>query len=90
MLNITVPAPVQDYLNRLDKLVTDYPQVIPIDAVAEFMGKHPDTVREMIKSGTGDFGIGWKRNTRWEFYIPTAQFWMSALKPILKGEKVWL
>lgn len=86
MFPITIPAPVQDYLDKLDKLVTDYPEAIPIKAVAQFMGKHPDTVREMIRSGTGDFGIGWKHDTRWEFYIPTGQFWLSVMKPVLRGD----
>ena len=60
---------------RLDRLVTEYPERIPVKVVAEILNCNADTVRSLCEQNHV-FGDGYKKigATRGAVLIPTATF----------------
>lgn len=69
---------IKEYLqhdnDKIERLIADYPVLCPIDAVAEFLGVDPESVRSAIESGV--FGMSWKKSGKLNraFRVPTPQF----------------
>lgn len=67
---------ISEYLQhddeKIEKLISDYPQNIPVRAAAEFLGVDDESVRSAIENG--NFGYSWKKAGKLNrsFAIPTA------------------
>lgn len=79
-MEIMVPENVVECLEQLDKLMKEYPLVIPLPAAAEFLHMDQVSLRRGIANGRFG-GEGWKVNTRNEFYISSARFYMYFMAP---------
>lgn len=77
---IQAPPNVRDFFKRLNKLMTDFPSVVPLKEAAEFLDMDPRQLRAALHSGQ-EFGMGWKVNTRGEYYINSAMFYGHCVKP---------
>lgn len=73
-----IPAPIQDQLEKLDKLVEEYPLKIPVNACAAFLGMNNESLRACLEYGACPFGLGWIKNNAQNraFYIPTLTFYL--------------
>lgn len=69
---------IKDYLQhdyaKIEKLISEYPALCPVDAIAEFLNLDSDSVRSAIENGS--FGLAWKKSGKLNrvFRIPTPQF----------------
>ena len=69
---------IDDFMQKdkewLDGIVQQYPQNIPIAALAEHFGCAVETVRAIVEAG--GFGFAWRKPGRANhaYLIPTAQF----------------
>lgn len=59
---------------RLEKIIEEYPNQIPIPVAAELIGVDPNNLRDSIEHG--NLGISWKKPGKLNrgFCIPTAKF----------------
>jgi len=82
---MTIPKPIVDKLNELDKLVTRNPQFIPLIECASFLGAKSDGLRASIENNQCTFGISWKcmGAANRAFKIPTVTFYMWYTQGVL-------
>ena len=65
-------------LSELEQLCEKYPQKIPIEECAAFLGMAGESLRACLEHGSCPFGLGWlKKNAHNRaFYIPTLTFYL--------------
>lgn len=73
-----IPEAIVEKLKELDELVEKYPQYIPINECADFLGAKKDGLRAAIENGKCPFGISWQcmGSVNRGFKIPTVTFYM--------------
>lgn len=71
-------------IEKVDKLIHDYPDQAPIAAIAEFLGIQSVSVRAAIECGA--FGFAWRKEGKCvkAYCVPTAQFvrWYLNINPL--------
>jgi len=77
MSEIPVPECVVDKLLELNQLAEQYPDSIPLPAVAGFMGVADEGLRAYIDNNPNAFGFSWKRigAVNRAYKIPTIRFY---------------
>lgn len=75
---MTMPAVITTKLDELNLLCEKYPQKIPIEECAAFLGMAGESLRACLEHGSCPFGLGWlKKNAHNRaFYIPTLTFYL--------------
>lgn len=75
---MTVPTTITTKLAELEQLCEKYPQKIPIEECAAFLGMAGESLRACLEHGSCPFGLGWlKKNAHNRaFYIPTLTFYL--------------
>lgn len=60
--------------NKIEVLVTSYPENIPVGKIAEFLGADVVSIRAAIENNV--FGASWRKagSARHGYFVPTAQF----------------
>ena len=73
---MTTPTIITAKLSELELLCKKYPQKIPIDECAAFLGMAGESLRACLEHGSCPFGLGWlKKNAHNRaFFIPTLTF----------------
>lgn len=86
MTEIPIPECVTDKLLRLNQLAEQYPENIPVNAVADFFGCDGGSVRAYLMM-PNSFGMGWikDRKANRGFFIPTAKFYTWYRNLLVKG-----
>lgn len=67
---------IQERINQLDRIVSEYPTHIPVNVAASYCGTNPDSLRQAIRGGTCPFGYMWNQGARDSFCIPTPKFYL--------------
>ena len=77
MNDFPVPACITDKLQQLNQLAEQYPDAIPLPALAHFMGAADEGLRAYIDNNPNAFGISWKRvgAVNRAYKIPTVRFY---------------
>lgn len=77
MSELPVPQCIVGNIQRLDKLAEQYPDTIPLPAVAKFLGIADEGLRAYIDNTPNAFGISWKRMgaVNRAYKIPTIRFY---------------
>ena len=59
---------------KIEVLVTSYPENIPVGKIAEFLGADVVSIRAAIENNV--FGASWRKagSARHGYFVPTAQF----------------
>lgn len=75
---MATPKVLRDQLDRLDEIAEQYPHVIPVKVIADFLGVSTETVRNTVMYSTNPIGAGYKvpGTTRREMVIPTLKFYL--------------
>lgn len=78
MIDLSLPRAIADQLKKLDELVEKYPQYIPLNEAASFLGMSDEGLRMAIYDGKCPFGIAWQLMGKVNrgFKIPTVTFYM--------------
>ena len=73
-----IPEQLKSKVNELNKLVTKYPDSIPVPEAAKFLGMDVEGLRRCIEIGNCPFGIAWQKtiNGNRSFKIPTLKFYI--------------
>lgn len=60
--------------DKIEVLVTSYPENIPVGKIAEFLGADVVSIRAAIENNV--FGASWRKagSARHGYFVPTAQF----------------
>ena len=56
---MTVSTTITTKLAELEQLCEKYPQKIPIEECAAFLGMAPASLRASVEQGNCPFGLGW-------------------------------
>ena len=69
-----VKAFLDDDLNKIDTLIEQYPQRIPIPIIADFLHMDENSTRAAVEGGA--FGFAWRKSGKANkaYCVPTAQF----------------
>ena len=67
---------MEEKMTKLDEIVQQYPDAIPVKVAAEFLGITPVSVQASLCSGKCPFGFYWQRGSRKGFCIPTIRFYL--------------
>lgn len=54
---LTLPRPISEKLETLDKLVEKYPEVIPTETAADFLGIGAEFLKSSIEHGNYEFAL---------------------------------
>ena len=75
---MTTPIAITAKLSELERLCEKYPQKIPIDECAAFLGMAGESLRACLEHGSCPFGLGWlKKNAHNRaFFIATLTFYL--------------
>lgn len=81
-----IPQPIQIKINDLEHLVQEYPNKIPVEAAAKFLGMDAQCLRRSIDQGKAPFAIGCNNGIHGNRYahIPTATFYFWYMAPFIK------
>ncbi|MFZ2538550.1 MAG: hypothetical protein WAX04_06570 [Oscillospiraceae bacterium] len=60
MLELLIPDPIEKQLEKLNIIVCKFPQYIPVDIVATFLGAKKEGLRVCIENGHCPFGLVWQ------------------------------
>lgn len=73
-----IPDTVQKKLEQLNALVDQYPDVIPLQEAANFLGLDGRSVRSYLQSNPFAFGMSWLKPgaENRAFHIPSAKFYL--------------
>ena len=73
---MTVPTTITSKLDELNRLCEKYPQKIPIEECAAFLGLA--SLRASVEHGNCPFGLGWlkKNSMNRAFFVPTLTFYL--------------
>ena len=55
-----MPDSIKAKMTALDNLVEQYPDTIPIEEAARFLGITPRCLRAALVNGTAPFGLAWQ------------------------------
>lgn len=72
---LKIPIEITKNMEDLNNLVKEYPQSIPVEIVAKFLGAKVDGLRASIEHNQCPFGIAWQLGSHRAFKIPTATFY---------------
>lgn len=74
---VPIPECITDKLRRLNQLVEQYPNSIPIKAISEFLGCDGQSVRAYLMM-PNSFGMGWQKSGSLNrgFLVPTVKFYL--------------
>lgn len=61
---MAVPTIITTKLAKLEQLCEKYPQKIPIEECAAFLGMAGESLRACLEHGSCPFGLGWLRYSR--------------------------
>lgn len=77
-LKHTIPAPIANKQQELEQLIEQYPEYIPVPALAKFLNANVDGLRKAIEQRRCPFGIMWQKDLRGNksFKVPTFTFYM--------------
>lgn len=77
MNDISIPSCVTDKLRKLNQLVEQYPDSIPVKAIANFLNCDGESVRAYLMTPQNAFGMGWikDRKANRGFFVPTVKFY---------------
>lgn len=72
------PIEIIQAIEKLNVLVKENPQYIPLPKLATFLGTNAEGLRNSIERGQCPFAIGWQKNDRGNkaFKIPTVTFYL--------------
>lgn len=72
------PQVVQDKIGQLNDLVNKYPDAIPLQEVANFLGLDGRSLRSYLQSNPFAFGMSWIKPgaENRAFRIPTTKFYL--------------
>ena len=75
---MTVPTTITSKLDELNRLCEKYPQKIPIEECAAFLGLAPASLRASVEHGNCPVGLGWlkKNSMNRAFFVPTLTFYL--------------
>lgn len=77
MTDLSIPACITDKLQQLNSFVKEYPDKIPLPAVAKFMGITDAGLRAYIDDNPNSFGMSWRQTgaVNKAYKIPTVRFY---------------
>lgn len=72
---ISIESFLENDRQRVQELINEFPQNIPLMTAAKFLGMHPDSLRQAIEDNQ-NIGLAWRKSGSLNraFHIPTALF----------------
>lgn len=75
---LSMPAVLENQFEKLNELVSEYPEFIPVPVLAKFLHANAEGLRYSMENGQCPFGLAWQKSIRGNkaFKVPSLTFYL--------------